>query len=34
MIFLLLRLPSLSMTLSRPIHVAAKGIMSFFLMAE
>jgi len=34
MIFLLLCLTSFSMTLSRFIHVAANGPISFFLMAE
>ena len=28
------RLTSLSMTISRSIHVAAKGITSFFFMTE
>ena len=34
MIFLFLCLTSLIMTFSRLIHVAANGIVSFFLMAE
>ena len=33
-IFLFLCLTSLSMIISRPIHVAANGIISFFFMAE
>ena len=34
MVFLLLCLPLLSMTVSMSTHVAANGIISFFLMAE
>ena len=34
MIFVFVWLTSLSMTISRSIHVAANGIISFFLMAE
>ena len=34
MIFVFLWLTSLSMTISRFIHVAANGIISFFFMAE
>ena len=34
MIFVFLCLISLSMIISRSIHVAANGIISFFFMAE
>ena len=34
MIFLFLRLTSLSITASGSTHVAANGVISFFLMAE
>ena len=34
MIFVLFCLTSLSMIISRSIHVAANGIISFFFMAE
>ena len=34
MIFVFLCLTTLSMTVSRSIHIAANGIISFFLMAE
>ena len=33
-IFLFLSVISLSMTISRSTHVAANGVISFFLMAE
>ena len=33
-IFVFVRLTSLSITMSRSIHVAANGIILFFLMAE
>ena len=34
MIFVFLCLTTLSMTVSRSVHIAANGIISFFLMAE
>ena len=34
MLFVILRLTSLSMTISRSMHVAANGIISFFFMTE
>ena len=34
MIFILLGLTSLSMTISRSIHVAVNGIISFFLITS
>ena len=34
MIFVFLCLTSLSLTISRPIHIAADGLLPFFFMAE